>query len=261
MGIPVAGGGAAVRRTVGARRAASARSRRRSECDEARFPPQLAQHTEARRDIDCAADDLDRVARLGGRLDHAGRRGVADAGVHVVQRRRRAPAAGRRRAAGAVGARRCAHRRGGVAGSRGRRHSSGHRLWRTRRGRSVGGAGRARRRGGVRRRVRDRRRRASGGAWRRTAARSRCWRAVSTCRIRPGIRRCCTASNAPASVVERVPARRASRAAPLPGPQPVGGRVVGCHRGGGGGAAQRSGQHRGVGARRWAEWCARCRAR
>ena len=29
---------------------------------------QLAQLTEARRDIDCAADDLDRVARLGGRL-------------------------------------------------------------------------------------------------------------------------------------------------------------------------------------------------
>src|ERR1700746_3048705 len=29
---------------------------------------ELARHTEARRDIDCAAEDLDRIDRLGGRL-------------------------------------------------------------------------------------------------------------------------------------------------------------------------------------------------
>ena len=94
---------------------------------------ELARRTEARRDIDCAADDLDRLDRLGGRLAHAGRRRMADSCARVLQRRRRAPPARWRRATGAVGARRCGDRRGGLARGRSRGHPRGHRLRRARR--------------------------------------------------------------------------------------------------------------------------------
>ena len=67
MGVPLAGGRAAVPRACGPGGPvgpveAAERVLRGAVC------AQLARHTEARRDIDCTAEDLDRIGRLVGRL-------------------------------------------------------------------------------------------------------------------------------------------------------------------------------------------------
>ncbi len=227
---------------------------RRGDVDRRRWPGV----TEARREIDCAAEDLELLARSDGRLvtadddewpllaftafagmDHAAATPGASAAGAVGRRARPASTTSRERAAAIVGTRACTaygeHVAADLAAGLVERDVDG----------------------GVGRRIRHRRCRAPRDAGRRRVhrcgARRRYRRALP---VRP--RRAAAPDRSGGAGGQRVPARRASGPPSVPDPQPAGRRTVGRDRGRRGRRPQRRGQHRGVGARRWVARCVRC---
>ena len=171
-----------------------ARSKRPTAFERGAVGGELARRTEARREIDCAAEDLDTLARLGGRLMVADDPDWPMAFVPVVPGRRRARSPPGPFAAGVVGS--------GAAGADrrrrtrmfDRRNQGRNALRRARRRRSRGGPGGAGRRGGLRRRLRHRRRGSSGHPRRRWTDRGRARRRHRRAIPRGTHRACCVAS-------------------------------------------------------------------
>ena len=173
---------------------------------EATSTTELARRTEARRDIDCAAEDLEILDRMGGRLVTPADAEWPLLAFTVVRRCRRAPSVrGRIRRWccgrwGRSGSTDVAERACAIVGTQGL-----DRLRRARRGRPRRRAGGTRRGGGLRRCLRHRRCGAPGGAGGRRAhrrgARGRRRRAVS----RGPHRRCCAASQEQGLLVSEYP--------------------------------------------------------
>ncbi len=247
VGVPVASGRAALSRAGDVGESRRAHRGRRSASSLARLPNELARRTEARRGIDCAAEDLEILARRGGRLvtaDDAEWPLLSFAAFAGVDHRLR-PQAHPPLALWAVGPARLddmAERAVAIVGTRAS----------TAYGEHVAADLAA---GLVERDVTV----VSGGAYGIDGAAHRATLATdgfTVAVLAGGIDVPYPAGHAAllhrigaaGPGRERVSARRASGAPSVPDPQPAGRRVVGCDGGRRGGRPQRGGEHRGVGA-------------